>query len=51
MQFLDAIRTQIRSLVDQTAVDAVFFRLYDMWNATQYRSDPNWSSHTATVRS
>ncbi|MFA4927557.1 MAG: glycosyltransferase family 2 protein [Patulibacter sp.] len=45
-QFEDAIRTEIRSLVDQTAVDAVLFRLYDMWSATQYRSDGHWRSHT-----
>ncbi len=44
-QFEDAIRPMIRSLVDQTEVDAVLFRLYDMWNATQYRSDENWRSH------
>lgn len=45
-QFEDSIRPLIRSLVDQTEVDAVLFRLYDMWNATQYRSDGNWRGHT-----
>ncbi len=45
-QFEDAIRPLIRSLVDQTDVDAVLFRLYDMWSATQYRSDERWRAHT-----
>lgn len=44
--FEDEIRVHIRSLVDQTDVDAVLFPLHDMWNATQYRSDERWRSHT-----
>jgi hypothetical protein len=43
--FEDGIRDHVRSLVDQTAVDAISFRLFDMWNATQYRSDAHWHAH------
>jgi hypothetical protein len=44
-RFEDAIRDHIRSLVDHTEVDAISFRLYDMWNATQYRNDGLWRAH------
>jgi len=44
--FEDAIRDHVRALVDQTLVDAISFRLYDMWNETQYRADEHWRAHT-----
>jgi hypothetical protein len=44
--FEDAIRGFVRALVDQTEVDAISFRLFDMWNDTQYRSDGHWYAHT-----
>jgi hypothetical protein len=43
--FEDAIRDHIRSLIDQTEVDAIQFRLYDMWNERQYREDAFWRAH------
>lgn len=43
--FEDAIRDHIRALVDQTEVDAIQFRLYDMWNERQYREDAFWRAH------
>jgi len=46
-RFEDAIRDHVRSLVDQVDVDAISFRMYDMWNETQYRSDGLWFGHTA----
>jgi hypothetical protein len=43
--FEDSIRDHIRALVDQTEVDAIQFRLYDMWNERQYREDAFWRAH------
>jgi hypothetical protein len=43
--FEDSIRDYIRALVDQTEVDAIQFRLYDMWNERQYRDDAYWRAH------
>ncbi len=43
--FEDSIREHLRSLVDQTDVDAISFRLYDMWNETQYREENSWTAH------
>lgn len=45
-RFEDAIRDHVRLLVDQVDVDAIAFRIYDMWNDTQYRSDGLWLGHT-----
>lgn len=36
---------ELKSIVDQNAYDAVYFRLYDMWSETHYRDDIYWSAH------
>lgn len=43
--FEDAIRGEIRGLIDQTTWDAVAFRLYDFWDAEHYRDDEWWRAH------
>ncbi|MDR0930017.1 MAG: glycosyltransferase [Oscillospiraceae bacterium] len=37
---------QLRALAQNSDVDLYSFRLYDMWSATQYRSDALWCAHT-----
>jgi hypothetical protein len=44
-RFEDSIAGHIRALVDQTEVDAVAFRLYDMWDERRYRTGPHWDAH------
>jgi len=36
----------IRELVKDDSVDAVYFRLYDMWSESSYREDGYWIAHT-----
>jgi glycosyltransferase involved in cell wall biosynthesis len=43
--FEDAIRGEIRGLIDQTEWDAVAFRMYDFWDAEHYRDDEWWRAH------
>lgn len=37
---------EIRELVKADSVDAVYFRLYDMWSENSYRDDGYWIAHT-----
>lgn len=36
----------IRSIIQNQSIDAYKFRLFDMWNASEYREDANWNAHT-----
>jgi glycosyltransferase involved in cell wall biosynthesis len=43
--FEDDIRRHVRALVDQDDVDAISFRIFDMWDDARYRSDGLWRGH------
>ncbi|MBP1999896.1 glycosyltransferase involved in cell wall biosynthesis [Paenibacillus shirakamiensis] len=43
--FEPAFKEGIRTLLRGTHVDAVCFRLYDMWSETHYRNDDFWKAH------
>ena len=52
MLFLDAdeifeekAETELRLLLDDPRWDFYAFRLYDFWDASHYRDDPNWQAH------
>lgn len=35
----------VQEMMDDETVDSYSFRLYDMWNETQYREDAFWNAH------
>ena len=37
--------TQLEIITNQQMYDAVYFRLYDMWNNSHYRDDKYWYAH------
>ncbi|UKS29087.1 glycosyltransferase [Paenibacillus sp. HWE-109] len=41
----DQFANQVRPLIDHCEQDAIYFRLYDMWNESSYREDAYWSAH------
>ncbi len=43
--FEEGFAGQVDSILTQTAYDAVYFRLYDMWSETHYREDNYWQAH------
>lgn len=43
--FEDSFAAQIEGMVRLKEQDAVYFRLYDMWNETHYRDDAYWRAH------
>lgn len=43
--FENAIVDVMPHLLNNPNVDAYYFRLYDMWNETQYREDEYWQAH------
>lgn len=43
--FENRFRHDVKKLVDAPGVDAWFFRLYDFWSETHYRSDRFWCAH------
>lgn len=43
--FEDAFVHQVEEIRQQKIYDAIYFRLYDMWNETHYRSDQYWKAH------
>lgn len=43
--FEDRIRDAIRPMIDQTTLDVICFRLYDMWDMEHYREDEYWRAH------
>lgn len=48
--FEKAMRTEIKKLTEQNAVDVWLFRLYDFWDMDHYRDDMYWGAHN-TYRS
>jgi len=36
---------QVKELIQDAAVDAYYFRLYDFWDETHYRDDALWCAH------
>lgn len=43
--FEDAIIDAMPHLLSNPNADVYYFRLYDMWNQTQYREDTYWQAH------
>ncbi|WP_282935951.1 glycosyltransferase [Paenibacillus sp. RC67] len=43
--FEDNFHEQLDDILKQQEHDAIYFRLYDMWNEKQYRSDSYWYAH------
>jgi glycosyltransferase involved in cell wall biosynthesis len=43
--FEDRFAEQVDDILTQTTYDAIYFRLYDMWNETHYREDSFWQAH------
>ena len=43
--FEDDMASKISYLLKNDEVDTYSFRLYDMWNETQYREDEHWNAH------
>lgn len=44
--FEGKFKEQVGALMENVVVDAYYFRLYDFWNETHYRSDKYWQAHT-----
>lgn len=40
--------THLRELVESEEYDLYGFRLYDMWNESEYREDPYWNAHESS---
>lgn len=43
--FENRFKDVVQNLVASNDVDAYYFRLYDFWNQTHYRSDKYWRAH------
>jgi glycosyltransferase involved in cell wall biosynthesis len=43
--FEDKFESQVRDILTQNKYDAMYFRLYDMWDETHYREDAYWQAH------
>ncbi|WP_347564233.1 glycosyltransferase [Bacillus sp. Cs-700] len=43
--FEEGIDSQLRALTNQEDFDLYSFRLYDMWDESNYREDEQWKSH------
>lgn len=43
--FEDRFAEQVDEILEQKIHDAIYFRLYDMWNETHYREDSYWQAH------
>jgi glycosyltransferase involved in cell wall biosynthesis len=43
--FEDRFADQLEDILQQTTYEAIYFRLYDMWNETHYRDDAYWQAH------
>jgi glycosyltransferase involved in cell wall biosynthesis len=43
--FEDRFTEQVEAILQQSLYDAMYFRLYDMWNETHYREDSFWKAH------
>ncbi|RTE01327.1 glycosyltransferase [Paenibacillus whitsoniae] len=43
--FEDRFASEVRSLIGQSDIDLICFRLYDFWDENHYREDNYWYSH------
>jgi glycosyltransferase involved in cell wall biosynthesis len=43
--FEDRFANQVKDILQQKIYDAMYFRLYDMWDETHYREDTYWQAH------
>ena len=43
--FENKFKHEVKNLIADPAADAYFFRLYDFWSETHYRSDRYWCAH------
>lgn len=43
--FEDRFSEQVAGILSQNTYDAMYFRLYDMWDETHFREDSYWKAH------